>query len=308
MPAVPDSSSPGERADGPRPLLPAGAAWAADLVVAPEALRTAIDALIGDVVVVDDLPAARVLLSERANLRAVTRGGDLLGAHWAAGGSSGAPSTLEVQAAVDESQAELDEVTALLVRLDVELTIVRERAEAAERRRGAGAAGPARLRRPAVRGGRGTRPVRRSGAVRRVGGAAAAGPARTGRAVARAAAADVDRADRAADRGAGGRHRRTGRCRHLRARHTARRGRPCPAGRDGRPAGAAHGRGAGASDRRHRRRPAPRCPHRTGDPGQGRDRRTPPCGARRTRRSGGRPRPGDGRARRRIVGPGDRDP
>ena len=123
----------GGAAGGPRPLLPAGAAWAADLVVAPEALRTAIDALIGDVVVVDDLPAARVLLSERTNLRAVTRGGDLLGAHWAAGGSSGAPSTLEVQAAVDESQAELDEVTALLVRLDVELSIVRERAEAAER-------------------------------------------------------------------------------------------------------------------------------------------------------------------------------
>jgi chromosome segregation protein len=61
------------------------------------------------VVVVDDLAAARSLLADRPALRAVTRDGDLLGTHWAAGGSTDAQSYLEVQAAVDEAASSLEE-------------------------------------------------------------------------------------------------------------------------------------------------------------------------------------------------------
>jgi len=83
--------------------LPAGARAALDLVQAPAALTGALRRLLGDVVVVADLPAAQALVAARADLVAVTRGGDLLAAHRAAGGSASAPSLLEVQAAVDEA-------------------------------------------------------------------------------------------------------------------------------------------------------------------------------------------------------------
>ena len=43
------------------------------------------------------------LVGARAGVRAVTRDGDLFGAHWAAGGSHSTPSPLEIQAALDET-------------------------------------------------------------------------------------------------------------------------------------------------------------------------------------------------------------
>src|SRR5690606_7745556 len=43
------------------------------------------------------------------DLRAVTRGGDLAGAGWVVGGSHRAPSTLEIQAAIDTSRAGLEQ-------------------------------------------------------------------------------------------------------------------------------------------------------------------------------------------------------
>ncbi|NAZ82327.1 chromosome segregation protein SMC [Kineococcus sp. R8] len=83
--------------------LPAGARAALDLVQAPAALAGALHRLLADVVVVEDLTAARAVVAARADLVAVTREGDLLAAHRAAGGSSSAPSLLQVQAAVDEA-------------------------------------------------------------------------------------------------------------------------------------------------------------------------------------------------------------
>ncbi|PPK98540.1 condensin subunit Smc [Kineococcus xinjiangensis] len=90
-------------ADAPRAVPPAGARAALDLVEAPAQLRAALTRLLGHVVVVDDLAAARALVADSPQLVAVTREGDLLGANVAEGGSSSAPSLLQVQAAVDEA-------------------------------------------------------------------------------------------------------------------------------------------------------------------------------------------------------------
>ncbi len=85
----------------------AGADWAADLVSAPEGLRPSIEALLADVVVVPDLLTARKVVDLRPELRAVTRAGDVLGAHAARGGSAGETSALQMRRALDEAAAEL---------------------------------------------------------------------------------------------------------------------------------------------------------------------------------------------------------
>ncbi|WP_171171575.1 AAA family ATPase, partial [Streptomyces sp. I05A-00742] len=105
-------------ADPDRPA-PRGGRYAADLVTGPEPLLPAVRRLLRDVVVVDTLEDAEALVAAHPALTAVTAEGDLLGAHLAQGGSGGAPSLLEVQAAVDEAaaeRAELDERCDRLVR------------------------------------------------------------------------------------------------------------------------------------------------------------------------------------------------
>ncbi|MFG2375767.1 chromosome segregation protein SMC [Streptomyces sp. NPDC048504] len=84
--------------------------FAADLVRAPSDLMPAIRRLLHNIVVVDTLEAAEQLVYTHPELTAVTAEGDLLGAHFAHGGSAGAPSLLEVQASVDEAAAELEEL------------------------------------------------------------------------------------------------------------------------------------------------------------------------------------------------------
>lgn len=101
--------------DGPadeRRPLPASppAHFAADLVRTPSDLTPAVRRLLHRIVVVDTLEAAEDLVYARPDLTAVTAEGDLLGAHFAHGGSAGAPSLLEVQASVDEAAAELEEL------------------------------------------------------------------------------------------------------------------------------------------------------------------------------------------------------
>ncbi|MGW3285681.1 chromosome segregation protein SMC [Streptomyces sp. NPDC001002] len=91
---------------------------AAELVRAPSDLMPAIRRLLNRIVVVGTLEDAEELVYRHPELTAVTAEGDLLGAHFAHGGSAGAPSLLEVQASVDEAAAELEE---LAVRCD-ELT------------------------------------------------------------------------------------------------------------------------------------------------------------------------------------------
>ncbi|MFI6526205.1 chromosome segregation protein SMC [Streptomyces uncialis] len=83
---------------------------AADLVRGPEELMPAVRRLLRGFVVVGTLEDAEDLVHARPALTAVTAEGDLLSAHFAHGGSAGAPSLLEVQASVDEAAAELTEL------------------------------------------------------------------------------------------------------------------------------------------------------------------------------------------------------
>ena len=112
--------------------LPDGARPAADLVTVPETLRGAVAALLAGVVVVEDLAHARALVARRPELVAVTRAGDLLGAVRASGGSAGAPSTLELQNALDDARTHLTAAVAAGERSRFALVAARE-AEATAR-------------------------------------------------------------------------------------------------------------------------------------------------------------------------------
>ncbi|MEV8430138.1 chromosome segregation protein SMC [Streptomyces chartreusis] len=119
----------GNGATGHHEPAPAGRHHAADLVRGPSDLMSAVRRLLDGIVVVGTLEDAEDLVYAHPHLTAVTAEGDLLGAHFAHGGSAGAPSLLEVQASVDEAAAELEE---LAVRCE-ELTEAQH--AAAERRK-----------------------------------------------------------------------------------------------------------------------------------------------------------------------------
>ncbi|MCQ9179501.1 chromosome segregation protein SMC [Streptomyces sp. IBSBF 2953] len=106
-----------------------GPVRAADLVRGPAELMPAVRRLLRGIVVVGTLEDAEELVYGRPDLVAVTAEGDLLGAHFAHGGSAGAPSLLEVQASVDEAAAELEELAVRCERL------ARAQSAAGERRR-----------------------------------------------------------------------------------------------------------------------------------------------------------------------------
>jgi len=115
-----------------QPALPDGARWALDLVTAPAELAGALDELLGNVAVVTDLELAAALVAANAGLRAVTRAGDLLGAHWAQGGSARPQSLLDVRAAADEAAARLAAATERAEEAAVALAEAGEAHEAAQ--------------------------------------------------------------------------------------------------------------------------------------------------------------------------------
>ncbi|MFB7214120.1 chromosome segregation protein SMC [Streptomyces sp. NPDC056255] len=115
----------GAGGEGPRAV--------ADLVRGPVELMDAVRRLVRDMVVVATLEDAEDLVAVHPELTAVTAEGDILSAHFAHGGSAGAPSLLEVQASVDEAAVQLEE-------LAVECAGLTEEQRVAGERRRAGAA------------------------------------------------------------------------------------------------------------------------------------------------------------------------
>ncbi|HEY3952236.1 MAG TPA: chromosome segregation protein SMC [Streptosporangiaceae bacterium] len=94
-------------AGAPGRAVPPGARPALDLVQAPPAAAPVLRELLGGVLAADDLGQAAELIRADGTLRVVTRDGDLLGAHWAHGGSVKAPSLLEIGAAADAAATAL---------------------------------------------------------------------------------------------------------------------------------------------------------------------------------------------------------
>jgi chromosome segregation protein len=118
--------------DGGRPALPGGARWAIDLVTAPPELAGAVaEMLAGVVVVPGDLAEAAGIVRADPAVRAVTVAGDLLGAHWAHGGSARPQSLLDVRAAADEAQARLADAEARCADAAEQLAEAAEATEAA---------------------------------------------------------------------------------------------------------------------------------------------------------------------------------
>ncbi|MER7464594.1 AAA family ATPase [Streptomyces sp. NPDC097981] len=116
---------------------------AAGLVQGDAAVVRAVAWVLREYAVVGTLDEAEALLGARPGIVAVTLDGDVLGAHFAHGGSAGAPSLIEVQAAVDEAAAELARLDGQCAELgaarDAARTLRRELAarveETGERRR-----------------------------------------------------------------------------------------------------------------------------------------------------------------------------
>jgi len=107
-PADPGSARPAAASTGvDGAVLPEGAALAVDCVKAPGELAGAVASLLAGVVVAEDLGQARDVLRAHPALRVVTRDGDLIGAHWAVGGSARPPSTLALRSAADDAAAGL---------------------------------------------------------------------------------------------------------------------------------------------------------------------------------------------------------
>ncbi|MFJ2300461.1 chromosome segregation protein SMC [Oerskovia paurometabola] len=114
--------------------LPDGAAWAAQVVTPARSVAVAVELLLDGVVVVEDLAQARALVAASPEVTAVTKSGDLLGAHGAWGGSATAPSVLHLQSALDEAQAARDDAIARGERTRFALVGALEEAEEAQQR------------------------------------------------------------------------------------------------------------------------------------------------------------------------------
>lgn len=99
-----------------RPTLPPGAHWVLDLVAAPDDLRPGLSRVLRRVAAVESMSQAEAVVDAIADISVVTRDGDLVSSWFAAGGSAGGQSQIEVQAAIAEAVQQVDEVTQELER------------------------------------------------------------------------------------------------------------------------------------------------------------------------------------------------
>ncbi|MFJ6720154.1 AAA family ATPase [Streptomyces sp. NPDC091259] len=104
---------------------------AARMVEGDPAVVRALGWVLRDYVVVSNLAQAEDVVAEHPDLVAVTADGDVLGTHIAHGGSAGAPSLLEVRAAVDEADEELTRLEARCAELGAAQTAAQEERRAA---------------------------------------------------------------------------------------------------------------------------------------------------------------------------------
>ncbi len=124
----------GEVDDSSWPGLPDFATYAIDVVDGPAPLQGALRRLLYKVAVVDDLEQSRQLIAQSPDVVSVTRDGDVLGPHFASGGSSSKQSLIEVKAAISQASDDLDRAVHTLERLRFEGDAAQaRRAEAQER-------------------------------------------------------------------------------------------------------------------------------------------------------------------------------
>jgi chromosome segregation protein len=93
------------------PALDGAAVWARDVVQAPASVRPAVEQLLDRVALVADAATAADLVSQGGGVTAVTRDGDVFAPGFVRGGSSHAPSLIEIQSAVDETRERVADAT-----------------------------------------------------------------------------------------------------------------------------------------------------------------------------------------------------
>ncbi|ANS80652.1 Chromosome partition protein smc [Serinicoccus hydrothermalis] len=118
------------------PELPGYAVWAADMVRAKggdEPLRRAVSGLLERVALVDEVDDAALLVQALPGVTVVTGAGDVYGPGWVRGGSSAAPSLLELTSALEEAQEGVREATSRAERATFALGSARDDLEGAQR-------------------------------------------------------------------------------------------------------------------------------------------------------------------------------
>ena len=110
------SAAPGAGEDGTRAVVPA-----LDLVKAPGELAAAIHRLLAGVLVAPDLATGLELVLADPAVAVVTADGDLLGAHWARGGSADGQSVLGLREAAQQAAGQLAEAEASAQRAERKL-------------------------------------------------------------------------------------------------------------------------------------------------------------------------------------------
>jgi chromosome segregation protein len=128
QPVRPGGTGPDPQASSGHPVIPA-----VDFVKAPGELAEAVEQLLDGVFVAENLRDGLEAVRADPGLRIVTRDGDLIGAHWARGGSAGAPNLLGLSAAAQEAEGRLGEADSRCQRAERDLADATEAEEAARR-------------------------------------------------------------------------------------------------------------------------------------------------------------------------------